>query len=318
MSRRQTALVVEGGAMRGIFAAGVLDAFLAQGRTAFDHCIGVSAGAVNLAAFLAGQRGRNHSVITDYSCRPEFISLARFVRGGHWLDLDWLWAITIRECRLDLARFAANPVPLTVVATRVSDGQAAYLKGNAAELEQQIKASCSVPLVYRDFVRIGGEAMTDGGVADSIPVRHAYEQGAREITVVLSRPLGYRKRAPGATSAGPASLPAARDAGPGSRQPLAPSKLQRCHRLHPPAAGRLPHPGHSAAGGFSGWPHDHRPGATGAGLPNGLAGGPGLSGGRPGPALSPLSGSARGRHHAKPWRCRCGSGMNHPAHHSLY
>ncbi|ATL98880.1 patatin family protein [Aeromonas sp. CA23] len=196
MSRRQTALVVEGGAMRGIFAAGVLDAFLAQGRTAFDHCIGVSAGAVNLAAFLAGQRGRNHSVITDYSCRPEFISLARFVRGGHWLDLDWLWAITIRECRLDLARFAANPVPLTVVATRVSDGQAAYLKGNAAELEQQIKASCSVPLVYRDFVRIGGEAMTDGGVADSIPVRHAYEQGARDITVVLSRPLGYRKRAP--------------------------------------------------------------------------------------------------------------------------
>lgn len=196
MSRRQTALVVEGGAMRGIFAAGVLDAFLAKGRTAFDHCIGVSAGAVNLAAFLAGQRGRNHSVITDYSCRPEFISLARFVRGGHWLDLDWLWAITIRECRLDLARFAANPVPLTVVATRVSDGQAAYLKGNAAELEQQIKASCSVPLVYRDFVRIDGEAMTDGGVADSIPVRHAYEQGARDITVVLSHPLGYRKRAP--------------------------------------------------------------------------------------------------------------------------
>ena len=196
MSRRQTALVVEGGAMRGIFAAGVLDAFLAQGRTAFDHCIGVSAGAVNLAAFLAGQRGRNHSVITDYSCRPEFISLARFVRGGHWLDLDWLWAITIRECRLDLARFAVNPVPLTVVTTRVSDGQAAYLKGNAAELEQQIKASCSVPLVYRDFVRIGGEAMTDGGVADSIPVRYAYEQGARDIIVVLSRPFGYRKRAP--------------------------------------------------------------------------------------------------------------------------
>jgi hypothetical protein len=70
MSRRQTALVVEGGAMRGIFAAGVLDAFLAKGRTAFDHCIGVSAGAVNLAAFLAGQQGRNHNVITDYSCRP--------------------------------------------------------------------------------------------------------------------------------------------------------------------------------------------------------------------------------------------------------
>ncbi|MGY3943968.1 patatin-like phospholipase family protein [Aeromonas tecta] len=196
MSRQQTALVVEGGAMRGIFAAGVLDAFLAKGKTAFDHCIGVSAGAVNLAAYLAGQQGRNHRVITDYSCRPEFISLAKFLRGGHWLDLDWLWEITIREIRLDLAHFAESRVPLTVVTTRVSDGQAAYLRGSAEALEQQIKASCSVPLAYRDFVSIGGEAMTDGGVADSIPVRHAYEQGAREITVVLSRPLGYRKRAP--------------------------------------------------------------------------------------------------------------------------
>ena len=196
MSRQQTALVVEGGAMRGIFAAGVLDAFLAKGKTQFDHCIGVSAGAVNLAAYLAGQQGRNHRVITDYSCRPEFINFGKFLRGGHWLDLDWLWGITIREIRLDLAHFAANPVPLTVVTTRVADGQAAYLRATAAELEQQIKASCSVPLAYRHFVRIGGEAMTDGGVADSIPVRHAYEQGARDITVVLSRPLGYRKRAP--------------------------------------------------------------------------------------------------------------------------
>nr|WP_241496635.1 patatin family protein [Aeromonas caviae] len=182
--------------MRGIFAAGVLDAFLAKGKTQFDHCIGVSAGAVNLAAYLAGQQGRNHRVITDYSCRPEFINFGKFLRGGHWLDLDWLWGITIREIRLDLAHFAANPVPLTVVTTRVADGQAAYLRATAEELEQQIKASCSVPLAYRHFVRIGGEAMTDGGVADSIPVRHAYEQGARDITVVLSRPLGYRKRAP--------------------------------------------------------------------------------------------------------------------------
>lgn len=196
MSRQQTALVVEGGAMRGIFAAGVLDAFLARGVTGFDRCVGVSAGAVNLAAYLAGQQGRNHRVITDYSCRPEFISFGNFVRGGHWLDLDWLWEITIREIRLDLARFAANPVPLTVVTTRVADGRAAYLEATADELEQQIKASCSVPLAYRDFVRIDGEAMTDGGVADSIPVRHAYAQGARDITVVLSRPLGYRKGAP--------------------------------------------------------------------------------------------------------------------------
>lgn len=191
-----SALVVEGGAMRGIFAAGVLDAFLDAGHTGFDRCIGVSAGAVNLAAFLAGQRGRNYKVITDYSCRPDFINFGKFIRGGHWLDLDWLWEVTIREIRLDLDRIAANPVPLTVVTTRVSNGQPAYIQADATRLENQIKASCSVPLAYRGFVSLEGEAMTDGGVADSIPVLHAYEQGARDITVVLSRPLGYRKQAP--------------------------------------------------------------------------------------------------------------------------
>ena len=176
MSRRQTALVVEGAPCAAFSPPGCWMRFWPRAARRLITASGYL-GAVNLAAFLAGQQGRNHNVITDYSCRPEFINLAKFLRGGHWLDLDWLWAITIRECRLDLARFAANPVPLTVVTTRVADGQAAYLKANAAELEQQIKASCSVPLVYRDFVRIDGEAMTDGGVADSIPVRHAYEQG---------------------------------------------------------------------------------------------------------------------------------------------
>ena len=138
--------------MRGIFAAGVLDAFLAKGKTQFDHCIGVSAGAVNLAAYLAGQQGRNHRVITDYSCRPEFINFGKFLRGGHWLDLDWLWGITIREIRLDLAHFAANPVPLTVVTTRVADGQAAYLRAKGVHYQQGYLFAHPMPL--REFCRM--------------------------------------------------------------------------------------------------------------------------------------------------------------------
>ncbi|WP_330961138.1 patatin-like phospholipase family protein [Photobacterium sp. 53610] len=189
------ALVVEGGAMRGIFATGVLDGFLEKGYRPFDFCIGVSAGSTNLAAWLANQHGRNYRVITDYSCRPEFISLRRFVRGGHWLDLDWLWKITINEIRLDLDAFAAQPVPLYVVTTQVTTGEAVYTRATAGNLEQLLKASCSVPVAYRDFPELNGIAMTDGGVADSIPVMKAYEMGAREITVILSRPLGYRKKA---------------------------------------------------------------------------------------------------------------------------
>ncbi len=82
----RTALVVEGGAMRTIFAAGVLDAFLTQQHRPYDICYGVSAGTTALAAWIAGQHGRTRQVIMDLSCRPEFIDFARFVRGGDWLD----------------------------------------------------------------------------------------------------------------------------------------------------------------------------------------------------------------------------------------
>jgi predicted patatin/cPLA2 family phospholipase len=190
------ALVVEGGGMRGIFSTGVLDGFMGRQYRPFDVCLGVSAGSTNLAAWLAHQHGRNLKVITDYSCRPQFISFKRFLGGGHWLDLDWLWEITIREIRLDLETFAAQPIPLYVVTTKVADGQAAYIRATPENLEQLLKASCSVPIVYRSFTMIDGDPMTDGGVSDSIPVIQAYRMGARDITVVLSRPNGYRKRPP--------------------------------------------------------------------------------------------------------------------------
>lgn len=189
----QSALVVEGGAMRGIFAAGVLDSFIDNGYRPFDFCIGVSAGSTNLAGWLANQRGRTYKVITDYSCRPEFIDFPRFIKGGHWLDLDWLWEITIKEINIDVEAMASQPIPLYVVTTKVETGEAAYIKATPENLNELLKASCSVPIAYRHYPQIEDEPMTDGGVADSIPVIKAYEMGAREITVVLSRPLGYSK-----------------------------------------------------------------------------------------------------------------------------
>ena len=194
MAHKNHALVVEGGAMRGIFATGVLDAFLAAHYQPFKQCFGVSAGATNIAAYLCGQHKRNHAVITDYSCRPEFINLPRFVRGGHLFDLDWLWQVTIADIRLDLATFAKQQTEFFIVATDINTATAQYLKATPEQLEQQLKASCAIPIAYRDYPKIDGIAMTDGGVTDSIPVRKAYEMGAQEITVVLSQPLGYRKK----------------------------------------------------------------------------------------------------------------------------
>ncbi|KPM77416.1 MULTISPECIES: patatin-like phospholipase family protein [unclassified Pseudoalteromonas] len=188
------ALVVEGGAMRGIFATGVLDAFIQANYQPFNQCYGVSAGATNIAAYLCAQYKRNHAVITDYSCRPEFIDFVRFIKGGHLFDLDWLWQETIRDIRLDLDTFEKQASEFYIVTTNIQTGQAEYLKANAVHLEQQLKASCALPIAYREFPVIDNLQLTDGGVADSIPIRKAYEMGNKEITVILSQPLGYKKK----------------------------------------------------------------------------------------------------------------------------
>jgi predicted patatin/cPLA2 family phospholipase len=188
-----TALVVEGGALRGVFSTGLLDGFLEARFNPFDLFIGVSSGASNLAAYLAEMAGRNRRVYLDYSLRRDFIDFSRFLRGGHLLDLDWLWDITIREIRLDLATIYARTQPFIVVLTDVHTGAAAYRLTNARDLEQLLKASSAVPLLYRDYPRIEGRPMTDGGVADAIPAGEAIRRGARRIMVIRSRQREYVK-----------------------------------------------------------------------------------------------------------------------------
>ncbi len=192
--RPKSAIVVEGGAMRGIFAAGVLDSFHDNKISSFDICIGVSSGATNLASYLAQQRGRNLKVISDYSCRPPFINGRKFIMGGHFLDLDWLWDIADQEYPLDRKTIDAHENEFYAVTTNIHTGQAEYLKLNEDNIDQCLKASCALPVAYRNYPLCNGIPMTDGGIADSIPVIEAYNRGARHITAVLSRPLGFRKK----------------------------------------------------------------------------------------------------------------------------
>jgi predicted patatin/cPLA2 family phospholipase len=195
-NQRKHALINEGGAMRGIFAAGVLDSFMDNQFKPFDFCMGVSAGSTNLASYLTNQRGRSHKIITDYSCRSPFINFRKYLFHGHYIDLDWLWKIAYKEYRLDSFAYAHQPTPLWVVTTNVDTGEAEYHQPTEENLEDILLASCAVPLAYRGYPLAAAAPQTDGGVADSIPVIEAYQRGAREITVVLSQLRGYRKRAP--------------------------------------------------------------------------------------------------------------------------
>lgn len=190
----QTALVVEGGAMRGIFSTGVLDGFLKRDFNPFDSFWGVSSGSGNLAAFLARMPGRNLKIYTDYSLRPEFISWRRAALGGPLMDLDWLWDITIREIRLDLKTIYTRKKPFVVCLTDLATGRPLYKKTGSDNLEPVLKASSALPVLYNGFPVIDGKKTLDGGFSDPLPVEAAINSGADRIMVIRSRPRTYQKR----------------------------------------------------------------------------------------------------------------------------
>jgi len=196
-NRGRSAIVVEGGGMRGVFSAGVLKAFGDAEFDPFDLYMGVSAGACNLASHLAGQYDRNFQIMMKYSCTGRFISPWRFITGGHFIDLDWLWEITIKECRLDLDRIFRhlehNRREYLITATSLESGEPVYLIPDNATLEHYIKISSALPVLYRSSLFTGFEYALDGGIADPIPVIEAYRRGAKRITVLRSRPSGYVK-----------------------------------------------------------------------------------------------------------------------------
>jgi predicted patatin/cPLA2 family phospholipase len=190
----RVALVVEGGAMRGIFSAGVLDVFLEERFRPFDLALGVSVGASNILSYLAGQHGRARRCLIGPMSRPEFIDPWRVLRGGHWLDLDWLWEAITRDDPLDCAAAAQSGIEYALVATCARTGLPRYLSPGENDMLDALKASCALPVLYRHTVRVGGDAMVDGGISDPLPIREAYRRGAGTIVVVRSRAADFVKR----------------------------------------------------------------------------------------------------------------------------
>lgn len=187
------ALVVEGGAMRSVFSAGTLDGFLALNFNPFDLFLGVSAGAYNLLPYLAGISGASLRVYLDLATSKQFINYRRFLCGGHLLDLDWLSQATLHDTTLNPRSLHDSSKRFIISATDVNTGQAIYIETNRNNIDIAIKASMSLPVVYRDFPTINGRAMTDGGVADGIPVAEAIRRGATHILLIRSRPIDYIK-----------------------------------------------------------------------------------------------------------------------------
>jgi predicted patatin/cPLA2 family phospholipase len=192
---RKTAIVVEGGAMRGVFTVGALDVFLENDFHPFDMALGVSAGACNLASHLARQSGRNRRAYFDLMTTRHFIDPMRAFRGGSIVDLDWLWDELARVEPLGVGDIVAGRTEFVVVGTSTVTGHAVYLRPTIENMFEVLKGSCALPMLYRPTVLVEGSPVIDGGVADPIPVEEAYRRGARRILVLRTRPPSYVKRA---------------------------------------------------------------------------------------------------------------------------
>lgn len=208
VSPAKIALVAEGGGQRGIFTAGVLDAWLENDFDPFDIFIGTSSGSQNITSFLSGQKGYASRVILGLSCNKRFCQLSRGVRGGNVVDLDWYFESTIEgSFALDFkaARKSLGQRELLIAATNSRNRQSYYLQPNADNnhWRQLLKASSAFPFLYRHGVKLKPfspvnsmnatepcdelpqtDFYLDGGLSAPLPVRHAYECGARKIVVI--------------------------------------------------------------------------------------------------------------------------------------
>jgi len=197
---KKTGLVLEGGGMRGIYTAGVLDVFLEEGLR-FDGLIGVSAGAVHGSTFLAGQHGRSIRYFAKYCRDPRFMSVLSLVATGNAVGRRFCYHdIPDRLDPFDFDAFGRSPTEFYVAVTNLETGEAEYIKlKNLRENVEVVRASASMPYVSR-VVRVNGKKYLDGGVGDSVPLGASEKLGFSKNVVVLTHERDF--------PIGPLSIPA--------------------------------------------------------------------------------------------------------------
>ena len=190
----KTALIMEGGAMRGMFTCGVIDVLMRHGIT-FDGAAGISAGAVFGCNFKSGQVGRPIRYNKKYCADPRYCSVRSLLRTGDLYGADFCYRELPDELDVfDRESFRNNPLQFYVGATDVSTGKPVYHLCTDGGSEDMLwfRASASMPMVSRP-VQIHDQLLLDGGITDAVPFAFMEEQGYRRNVIVLTQPKGYRK-----------------------------------------------------------------------------------------------------------------------------
>lgn len=187
-------LVLEGGALMGMFTAGVLDSLM-ESNIDIDSIIGVSAGALFGVNYYSNQKGRALRYNKKYLNHRNYISFSSFLRTGNMINKDFaFYKITKSLDPVDVDTFVNANKKYIAVATNLETGLPEYLDiNNPFEQIEELRATSAVPLLSR-IIKINAKKYLDGAIGDSIPVEKMKELGYKKIIVVLTRPLEYRKK----------------------------------------------------------------------------------------------------------------------------
>ena len=190
----QAGLVLEGGGLKGVYTAGVLDFFLDKGIE-FSSVYGVSAGACNMCSYLSKQRGRALDVNVDYLNTRRYCSLESLVTTGDLFNVDICYSLIPEYLYpYDYEAFKQYQGKAYSVATDIVTGKPEYFRIRDMKTDIiKIRASASLPLVSRN-VKIDGGYYLDGGISDPIPLQQSVMSGNRKNVVIMTKEIGYVRK----------------------------------------------------------------------------------------------------------------------------
>lgn len=191
----KTGLVLEGGGMRGLFTAGILDVLM-ENNVTFDGVVGVSAGATFGCNFISHQIGRVLRYNMSQRKNPKYMGIRSLIKTGDYVGGEYAYHVLPTKLDVfDFEAFEKNPTEFHVVTTNVRTGEAVYRRLDKIDYTgmEWIRASASMPIISRPVV-IGDLALLDGGIADSIPLRYFENEGFKRNIVILTQPKGFKKK----------------------------------------------------------------------------------------------------------------------------
>lgn len=190
----KTALIIQGGALRSVFTAGVLDAFLVNGYNPFDIYIGVSSGAMCLSYYLSGQYKMVCRMMLELSQDSSFMSASQVFSEQGYMNLEYLEEYSQKNYPLDIysALKTTEGKECYVVATNLESGEAKYLQPNKQNFLTCLRATATLPFVTKGNCELDGVSLMDGGCSDPIPGKAAVNFGATKLIAIRTVPVDYK------------------------------------------------------------------------------------------------------------------------------